>query len=110
MFDFEMTCQAWYIHDIASVLYYAHFIPSKTDRASFEAEFMHHFWIGYETEYQLPLAERERIPAYLLYRDLLVFGYLCKVWGDKALSETEIKYKQGILDSIASRRAALEGF
>ena len=29
LFDFEMTCQSWYAHEIGTVLYYALLVPEK---------------------------------------------------------------------------------
>ncbi|MEL6143176.1 MAG: hypothetical protein AAFU67_16360, partial [Bacteroidota bacterium] len=81
VFDFEMVCYCWYMHDVATVLYYAANHPGSGQYEQFESVFMDNFWMGYEQHHRLPRGDRSMISPYLLYRDIMVYGYLGKVWG-----------------------------
>ena len=109
LFDFELVCQSWYIHDVATVLYYACNHPATKQYRSFNELFLSHFWLGYEQHHQISEMEKEKIPLFLLYRDLMVYGYLLQIWGNKELSQQEQAYKARVESSIAARRMILDG-
>lgn len=107
LFDFEMACRSWFSNDVAIVLYYAAYYPSTREEPGFEDRFLTHFWRGYEQEYQLPAAEKEKIPLFLLYRDLLVLGYLEKIGQWKEASDPTKAFKARLESSILRRREQL---
>ena len=107
LFDFESVCKSWYIYDIASVLYYALHVADPPD--DFAEYFMASFWLGYEKHAELSVIEKKRIPKFLLYRDLLVLGYLNKIWENTTMEEAQSAYKEKIRFSIAKRRKQLFG-
>ncbi len=110
LFDFELCCRSWYIHDVAIVLYYAESHPQSSIIPNFQRYFLDHFWQGYQGEFLLPSQEeRQLIPTFLLYRDLMVYAYLLEIWADKTLNEQQNRYKQRIEGSIAVRRRHFEG-
>ncbi|MEM7575339.1 MAG: phosphotransferase [Bacteroidota bacterium] len=105
LFDFEMVCYGWYMHDVAAVLYYACNHPASRKMTDFEATFLQYFWKGYERYHRLPVADRAMIQPYLLYRDLMVYGYLGKVWADKELTAGDQAYLERLRKSIDRRKA-----
>ena len=107
LFDFEMTCYGWYMHDVATILYYACNHPASRKIVDFEPTFLHYFWQGYESHHQLPLEDRSMISYYLLYRDLMVYGYLGKVWAGKELSEGDAAYLERLRKSIHRRKVVI---
>lgn len=109
LFDFELLCKSWYIHDVAIVLYYACNHPASKLYSSFNAYFLSHFWRAYEKHHSIAEHEKEKIPLFLLYRDLMVYGYLLQIWGNKELSLQEQAYKARVEDSIATRRMIIDG-
>lgn len=108
LFDFEMTCKSWFINDIAIILFYmVHRFP-LSERPAFQQQFMQHFFETYNEAYQLDEEEKEAIPVLLLYRDLLVYAFICHIWVGKVLTKHDIKLKQTLENSIAHRRKQLE--
>lgn len=108
LFDFEMLCQSWFINDIATVLYYACFLKGDQEELAYQNNFMHHFWMGYEAIFPIERKEKEKIPKFLLYRDLLVYGFLNKIWKGKDLIESEKNYLERLIKSISFRRNLLD--
>lgn len=109
LFDFELLCKSWYIHDVAITLYYACNHPASKSYSSFNAYFLSHFWRAYEHHHSIAEHEKEKIPLFLLYRDLMVYGYLLQIWGNKELNLQEQAYKARVEDSIAARRMIIDG-
>ncbi len=107
LFDFEMASKSWYINDVATVLYYACNFPTNENLDEFEPRFLQHFWEGYESEYQLPNSEKEKIPKFLLYRDLMLCGHLPLIWKGQTPTPSQIKYKNSVSESILRRRRNL---
>jgi Ser/Thr protein kinase RdoA (MazF antagonist) len=108
VFDFEMMCYSWYINDIATVLYYAIQYPRKQDETSFEKQFLEYFLEGYEKEHSIEQADLAQIPIFLLYRDLMVYGFLCKMQKQKTFSDQENEYLNRLQQSIKKRKLALD--
>ena len=108
LFDFEMTCNSWFINDISTVLYYANHFPKQKETEEFETYFMNHFWEGYEQEHKINEDEKEWIPNFLLYRDIMIYGFLSKIWKTKELNKHEIRYLEMIQESIKNRRKTKE--
>lgn len=108
VFDFEMTCKSWYINDVATVLYYAGHYPKTRKDENFEEEFITAFWKGYEEHYQIEEAEKKWIPKFLLYRDLMVYGFLNKLWNGLDLDKGQKAYLERLSVSIAKRRVKLK--
>ncbi len=108
VFDFEMACKSWYVNDIACVVYYAKHFPPARDEVDFENRFLAAFWKGYETENQLTEREKEKIPKFLLYRDLVVLAFLRNIWDFEKINDQEKAYVAMMKQSIAKRRVILE--
>lgn len=109
LFDFELCCQSWYIHDVATVLYYACTHPQSQAFVNFQAHFLEHFWLGYRMEFPIPSVEEQAyVPIFLLYRDLMVYGYLLDIWGGKSLTKQQEQYLKRMKRSIADRKEIFE--
>ncbi|MFK7971682.1 MAG: phosphotransferase enzyme family protein [Bacteroidia bacterium] len=106
-FDFEMACQNWYMNDVATVLYYALMHAHTRDEVDFEERFMLHFCKGYQSHNWLDSSELNWVPTFLLYRDLLVFGYLHRIWDVSKIDGLDKDFFDRISSSIDKRRAAL---
>lgn len=104
LLDFEVSCKSWFINDISTVLYYANHFPKKIGNEEFESHFMSQFWKGYEQEHEIREEEKEWMPKFLLYRDLMVYGFISNIWKKKELNKTQIKYFDMIEKSINNRR------
>lgn len=105
LFDFELCCQTWYVHDVATVLYYAENHPKSRETENFQTLFLQHFLKGYQREFQTPSeTEMNFIPAFLLYRDLMVYAYLLDIWAGKTLTGQQESYLTRIEMSIQKRR------
>lgn len=99
-----MACQSWYAHEIGNVLYYALLVPEMEGR---EAWFLNTFLEAYFKENSMPKEELEKIPSYLLYRALLVYAYICKIWTAEQLTPRNKAYKERLENSILLRRKIL---
>jgi len=108
LFDFEMLSYSWFINDIAVILYYAFYLKGTKTEREFQDYFLPHFWKGYESEFAIAPQEKEKIPKFLLYRDLLVYSFLNKIWGGKELTTQDIQYKEKLEKSISSRRKIMK--
>ena len=75
LFDFEMCCYNWFINDIAVVLYYALYLIGDKKSIDFQTNFMNYFWKGYESVFTTEDSQKEKIPKFLLYRDLIVYAF-----------------------------------
>jgi len=107
LFDFEMLCYSWFINDIAIILYYAFYLKGDKTEMEFQNDFLPHFWKGYESKFAIEEREKEKIPKFLLYRDLLVYNFLNKIWEGKELTPEDIQYKKKLDNSISTRRKSL---
>ncbi len=107
LFDFEMVCKSWYANDVAAVVYYAKHFATVREEENFETRFLNSFWKGYEKEYKIDNLEKEKIPKFLLYRDLLLLGFVSKLWGSKILDRGQVALKDRIEKSIAKRSSSL---
>ncbi len=107
LFDFEMLCYSWFVNDIAVILYYAFYLKGDKTELEFQNSFLPHFWKGYESKFAIAPSEKEKISKFLLYRDLLVYSFLNKIWAGKALTEEDIKYKHKLDKSISTRRKSI---
>jgi len=108
LFDFEMLSYSWFVNDIAVILYYAFYLKGDKTEREFQNHFLPHFWKGYESEFAIASHEKEKIPKFLLYRDLLVYSFLNKIWVGKELTTEDIQYKEKLDKSISSRRKILK--
>lgn len=103
-FDFEMTCQNWFMNDVATVLYYALMHSKTRDEKDFAGRFMEHFWEGYNQANYLDESEQLWIPTFLLYRDLLVLGYLHRIWDVSVIEGNDKDFFDRVEASIEERR------
>ena len=107
LFDFEMLCYNWFVNDIAVVLYYALYLIRDRKSIDFQTHFLNHFWKGYESVFTIADSEKEKIPIFLLYRDLLVYSFLHKIWEGKELTRQDLQYKKKLEKSISTRRTII---
>ncbi|MEO0734344.1 MAG: phosphotransferase [Bacteroidota bacterium] len=109
LFDFELTCQGWYLQDIAVVLYYLsnrNALVGKTPRAVFEADFLLHFQEAYEQHLPDITFDAELIQAHLLYRDLFVYAFVLDAWsGRLGLDESQQRFLHLLENNLAERSA-----
>lgn len=104
LFDFEMTCKSWYINDIAVILYYILNSVPISNRTETRDLFFKHFFRGYEEENKIVESEKLKIPKFLLYRDLLVYGFTFRIWKEEnEMTENELKFRNKLSDSIDRR-------
>ncbi|MEM1321307.1 MAG: phosphotransferase [Bacteroidota bacterium] len=102
LFDFEMTCKAWFMKDIAALFYYALNYDPTTEAL------LPHFWQAYEALKPISAQEKEWLPALLLYRDLMVLGYILDVWDHRGqLTAQQRQYTDRLEKSIARRAGQL---
>ncbi len=66
---------------------------------------MNSFWEGYESITEIHEIEKLHIPNFLLYRDLMVYGYLNKVWDIDNLDKQQSNYLRKVEESIEERRS-----
>lgn len=108
LFDFEMSCRAWYTFDIAIILYYILNATPLEDHERVTSLFHQHFISAYQSTHPTAILVLDWIPKFLLYRDLLVYGFTFKIWPDKNEIEAgNLKFQQKIGTAIARRRKAL---
>ncbi len=107
LFDFEMVCYGWYAMDVAMVVYYAILHLNPNNPEAFEKDFLNLFWKGYETIYQLEDKDKAPIPAFVLYRDLMLYGYFNRTWADPKQAENEKIFREQTAQSIERRRMFL---
>ncbi len=106
LFDFENSCRAHNINDIAVALYYARLSKFSGNGDDFDALFLESFWKGYEKEYTVPAAEVEAIPWLLLNRSLILYGYLHKIWLGEWTNEQQ-EYADRVERGIVRMRSEL---
>ncbi|MEL7121186.1 MAG: phosphotransferase [Bacteroidota bacterium] len=104
LFDFEMTCRSWYINDISIILYYILNSTPKEEHKKISDLFLISFFEGYRKEFSIEEKEKEKVSKFILYRDLLVYGYTFRIWKEeKNMSDMEIRFRNKLSDSIARR-------
>lgn len=104
LFDFEMTCKSWYINDISIILYYILNSTPKEEHEKISDIFLNSFFHGYRKEFSIDEAEKKKMPKFLLYRDLLVYGYTFRIWKEeKNMTDHEIKFRNKLSNSITRR-------
>lgn len=111
LFDFEMTCQGWYLLDIAVILYYASNYNSaagNVSRTEFEPAFLSAFQETYAAHKPDTIFNAELIQDFLLYRDLMVYGYVLEAWQGRVRSEGDLRFLAQLEGNITERRARWE--
>lgn len=104
LFDFEMTCKSWYINDISIILYYILNSTPIEEHEKISDIFLSSFFLGYRKEFNIEEEEKKKIPKFLLYRDLLVYGYTFRIWKEeKNMTNHEIKFRNKLSNSITRR-------
>ena len=104
LFDFENSCRAHYINDIAVAVYYAHLHKfSDSNDPAFVETYLDAFWRGYAQNYPIPEDEITHLPWFILNRSLLVRGYLEHIWpGDR--SDEQLDFVRRVDQSIENAR------
>ncbi len=104
LFDFEMTCKSWYINDISIILYYVLNSTEKEGHEKISDMFLSSFFHGYRKEFSIEEGEKKKISKFLLYRDLLVYGFTFRVSKEEGdMTSNEIKFRNKLSNSIARR-------
>ena len=106
LFDFENSCRAHYLNDIAVTFYYARLHKLTSDRAGFQTPFFEAFWAGYAGEYAIPEAELAALPWFVLNRSLIVYGYVLKLWPEPRTEAQEEHFRR-IERSVEAARGEL---
>lgn len=104
LFDFEMCCHGRFIDDIATVLYYASRHPKAKQISNFEQVFYRAFKAGYIQHKSIDLDDEKYLTHYLLYRDLMVLGFVRKAWGESDWTDKNIAYQNMLFKSINRRQ------
>lgn len=84
--DFDVCAYHWFIADIAIPVYHSMMWGKKkpiTEREAFARQFMTHFMRGYQTENILDSAWLECLPAFLRYREILIYIVLSNEWPEE---------------------------
>ncbi len=112
LFDFEMTCQGWYLQDIAVILYYASNLNTTlrgTLGETFEQDFLKAFLVTYQPLMPEVVIDEALIQAHLLYRDLFVYAYVLDAWRGRERSAGDQRLLDLLTANIA-RRSKAQGF
>jgi amicoumacin kinase len=103
VFDFDDSTQFFFISDVAIPLYYSVWWKFRNEnldiRNQFGGKFLVSFLKGYLTECELEEEWVERIPHFLLLRDLTLYSVFHKKWDLENLSEVE----ESLLSQIRDR-------
>ncbi|BCB02814.1 phosphotransferase enzyme family protein [Bacillus sp. KH172YL63] len=93
VFDFDDSSQFYFMSDVAIPLYYSVWWKYRNetleDRSRFGERFLVSFLKGYRTECDVENEWVERIPHFLLLRDLTLYSVFHKKWDLTNLSEAE---------------------
>lgn len=93
VFDFDDSTQFFFISDVAIPLYYSVWWKLRNEnldiRSQFGGKFLVSFLKGYLTECDLDEEWVERIPHFLLLRDLTLYSVFHKKWDIENLTEVE---------------------
>lgn len=108
LFDFEMLCRCWYLMDVSVVFYYANVSShQKLAEADFLPHFLTPFWLGYNELKPAPAFDEYMFQVYLLYRDLMILGFLEVVWAGKQRSAGERAFVDRLNRSLAYHRSVV---
>ncbi|MFC7784960.1 phosphotransferase enzyme family protein [Rossellomorea sp. GCM10028870] len=103
VFDFDDSTQFFFISDVAIPLYYSVWWKLRNEnldtRSQFGRRFLISFLKGYLTECDLEKEWVDRIPHFLLLRDLTLYSVFHKKWDLENLSEVE----ESLLSEIRDR-------
>lgn len=109
LFDFEMTCRAWFLQDIAVVLYYASNRNTSFEglqREEFERTFLNEFHAAYCKIMPDIVFDEVLIQDHLLYRDLFVYSYVLDAWRGRELTAGDTRFIRLLEANIAERSSA----
>lgn len=105
LFDFEMTCKSWYINDVSIILYYILNAVQLEDYVEITTLFERYFFEGYRSENEIDEVEKQKIPFFILYRDLLVYAFTFRMWPTlEEMDENELKFRNKLSSAIERRR------
>lgn len=103
VFDFDDSTQFFFVSDVAIPLYYSVWWKFRNEtlesRSQFGERFLISFLQGYLTECEIEDEWVERIPHFLLQRDLTLYTVFHKKWDIENLSEGE----ESLLSQIRHR-------
>ncbi|RBP04265.1 phosphotransferase enzyme family protein [Rossellomorea aquimaris] len=103
VFDFDDSTQFFFISDVAIPLYYSVWWKLRNEnldtRSQFGAKFLVSFLKGYLTECDIEEEWVDRIPHFLLLRDLTLYSVFHKKWDLENLSDVE----ESLLSQIRDR-------
>lgn len=99
-FDFDDTAYAWFVYDIAVILFSnADHVSGELTGDEYAAEFLPPFLEGYRTEFDLPVAELDRIQDLVRFREILLVVVLHKKLGPDRFDDHAL----GLLERLNAR-------
>ncbi len=108
-FDFDDTAYCWFVYDIAVILFSSAFYRREDlSYNEFAAAFLPPFMEGYRTEYDLPVAELDRIEDLVRFREILLVVVLHKKLGPDRFDESALKLLEHINPRILSEKHAFD--
>ncbi|MEO0337871.1 MAG: phosphotransferase [Bacteroidota bacterium] len=108
VFDFEMACLSWFVNDACTTIHYATKFPGQGDQDAYEQVLVEYFWKGYDTIFTIAEAEKATLPYWLLYRDLMVYGYVYKSWKGTPKMEENALFLEKTERSVRRRIAKIK--
>ena len=105
VFDFEMTCLSWFVNDACTTIHYATKFPNQGDQDAYEKVLIEYFWKGYDSLFSISDEEKATLPYWLLYRDLMVYGYIYKMWKGTTKMEANTRFLEKTRQSVRRRIA-----
>ena len=96
VFDTDDCLYHWFVADFSSVFASLLLGPAKDKPKEFMAEFLAPFWRGYFSESDLSREEVSRLPLFLTYRFLLLYGAIHHKWNFNKLSPRELEFVDGV--------------
>ncbi|WP_169907551.1 phosphotransferase enzyme family protein [Priestia abyssalis] len=89
IFDFDDCCYHWFINDLAIPLFYSSFYRHPKDeqeRQKFARRFFRSFLVGYFRHFELDEWWLEKLPLFLMFRDITFYAALRLKLSDKDLT------------------------
>jgi amicoumacin kinase len=105
--DFDDCSYNWFAQDIAVFFYHAYWQHSSFNgnEEKFKAEFLTHFFEGYQSENLLHQDTIKQIPIFLKLREIYLYQLFGRVWDQNNLEEWQTYTMQDLEKKILSGEA-----
>ncbi|KQC13305.1 MAG: hypothetical protein APR63_08945 [Desulfuromonas sp. SDB] len=105
IFDFDDSMYSWFMLDIATIWYWALYLPQgDDDKKGYMNNFKNLFLEGYRRENEIDEWWLDKISLFLQYQEMLLFTYMCRIYNLNKLTENQQellnKYKNRIENDI----------